>query len=193
MNKVLEFYGGQASTEKIPSDALKKLSLELKNGSRIIALPGTEKTLRGFRAAMVIVDEAARVEEDLIHAVSPMLAVTGGTLMLLSTPAGQTGYFYEAWTSGLWSRHMVTATEVPRITPEFLESEKLTMPDRLFRQEYFCSWEAAPGAVFSASQVEAAFTDEITPIVIPSKVFGPERTTDILEQVLRRKEIEEAS
>ena len=52
-----------------------RASFPLANGSRIIALPGTEKTIRGYAAAdLVVIDEAARVEDDLLTAVRPMLA-----------------------------------------------------------------------------------------------------------------------
>src|SRR5919107_914147 len=70
----------------------RKLSLELENGSRIITLPGTEKTIRGFSGvSLLIVDEAARVEDELYFAVRPMLAVSGGALIMLSTPYGKRG------------------------------------------------------------------------------------------------------
>jgi phage terminase large subunit-like protein len=70
----------------------RKLSLELENGSRIITLPGSEKTIRGFSdAALLIMDEASRVEDELYFAVRPMLAVSGGALMMLSTPHGKRG------------------------------------------------------------------------------------------------------
>src|ERR687894_2043459 len=65
--------------------AERKLSLELENGSRIVTLPGSEKTVRGFSgAALLLVDEAARVDDGLYYAIRPMLAVSGGTLMMLS-------------------------------------------------------------------------------------------------------------
>src|SRR5215218_10344514 len=55
----------------------RKLSLELENGSRIITLPGSEKTIRGFSdAALLIMDEASRVEDELYFAVRPMLALS---------------------------------------------------------------------------------------------------------------------
>src|SRR5829696_4582619 len=74
----------------------RKLSLELENGSRIVTLPGTDKTIRGFSGvSLLIVDEAARVADELYFAVRPMLAVSGGTLMMLSTPWGKRGVFYE--------------------------------------------------------------------------------------------------
>jgi hypothetical protein len=58
------------------------------------ALPGTEKTIRGFSgAALLIVDEAARVDDALYYAVKPMLAVSGGSLLMLSTPYGRRGEF----------------------------------------------------------------------------------------------------
>jgi hypothetical protein len=57
------------------------------------ALPGTEKTIRGFSgAALLIVDEAARVDDALYYAVKPMLAVSGGSLLMLSTPYGRRGF-----------------------------------------------------------------------------------------------------
>jgi hypothetical protein len=60
------------------------------------ALPGTEKTIRGFSgAALLIVDEAARVDDALYYAVKPMLAVSGGSLLMLSTPYGRRGGFFE--------------------------------------------------------------------------------------------------
>src|SRR5215217_2250094 len=68
----------------------RKLSLELENRSRIITLPGSEKTIRGFSGtSLLILDEAARVEDELYFAVRPMLAVSGGALMMLSTPHGK--------------------------------------------------------------------------------------------------------
>ena len=80
----------------------RKLSLELKNGSRIVTLPGSEKTIRGFSGtSLLILDEAARVEDELYFAVRPMLAVSGGALMMLSTPYGKRGIFFDEWTGGL--------------------------------------------------------------------------------------------
>jgi phage terminase large subunit-like protein len=45
----------------------RRLSLELSNGSRVISLPGAEKTIRGFSgAALIILDEASRIEDELL-------------------------------------------------------------------------------------------------------------------------------
>jgi len=69
------------------------LSVRLANGSRILSLPGTEATVRGFSADLLIIDEAARVHDSLYEAVRPMLAVTGGRLVALSAPWGRRGWF----------------------------------------------------------------------------------------------------
>src|SRR5918997_2920078 len=72
----------------------RKLSLELENGSRIVTLPGSEKTIRGFSGAtLLLVDEASRIDDSLYYSIRPMLAVSGGRLMMLSTPAGRRGVF----------------------------------------------------------------------------------------------------
>jgi hypothetical protein len=113
--------------------------MELANGSRIEALPGTEKTIRGFSgAALLMVDEAARVAEELYYAIRPMLAVSGGRLMMLSTPAGKRGVFFEAWSGGessAWERYEVRAEECERIPASFLEEERRDLPAWIFRQE----------------------------------------------------------
>jgi hypothetical protein len=144
----------------------RKLSLELENDSRIITLPGSEKTIRGFSgAALLLVDEASRVDDGLYYAIRPMLAVSGGSLMMLSTPFGKRGVFYEEWTgSHAWERYEVPASECPRIPPEFLEEERATLPSWVYRQEYECSFEETEDQVFTTEMVERAVTSEVKPL-----------------------------
>lgn len=155
--------GGYRELDRpVPAEGERKLSLELENGSRIITLPGTERTVRGFSgAALLLVDEASRVADDLYYSIRPMLAVSGGSLVMLSTPFGRRGIFHEAWTGGSeWERYEVTASDCPRIPLDFLEEERASLPARVFRQEYECSFEEAAGAVFSTEEIEGAFDDE---------------------------------
>jgi hypothetical protein len=146
--------------------AERKLSLELENGSRIVTLPGTEKTIRGFSGtSLLVLDEAARVEDALYHAIRPMLAVSGGALMMLTTPYGKRGVFYEEWIGGRgWERYEVPASECPRITPEFLEEERATLPPFIYRQEYECSFEETEDQVFTTDLIDRAVTDEVQPL-----------------------------
>ena len=171
--KVLSFY--RDLDRPISPQTERKLSLELENSSRIVTLPGTEKTIRGFSgAALLVVDEAARVDDALYFAVRPMLAVSGGALIMLSTPYGKRGVFFEEWTNGSgWERYRVTAPEVPRISSAFLEEERRSLPARIFRQEYECSFEDTDDQVFSYELVERAMTTEVTPLFGSAKPAAP--------------------
>jgi len=150
----------------IPADSYRKMGMELSNGSRIEALPGTEKTIRGFSGVdLLLVDEASRVTDELYYAVRPMLAVSGGRLMMLSTPYGRRGVFFEEWTHGQgWERYEVPASQCPRISEEFLEEERQALPRRIYRQEYECSFEDTEDAVFAYEDVQAAISSEVTPL-----------------------------
>lgn len=139
-------------------------SMELANGSRIVALPGTEHTLRGFSAPRLIcIDEAARVEDELYHAVAPMLAVSKGRLVALTTPYGQRGWFFEAWNGGedYWQRTLIKASDCPRIEPDWLEEEKGMIGDWAFRQEYLCEFVDTDEQFFSSALIEAAISTEV--------------------------------
>ena len=162
--KVAEFY--RLLGHPIPADSYRKLGMHLTNGSRIEALPGTEKTVRGFSGVdLLIVDEAARVADELYYAVRPMLAVSGGSLMMLSTPFGKRGVFYEEWTGGEgWERYTVTAEECPRIPPEFLEEERKTLGPWWFAQEYECRFMDTVDQVFATEVIDKAITDEVAPL-----------------------------
>ena len=145
------------------------ISLEFPNKARIVGLPGNEATTRGFSAvSLLLVDEAARVDDNLYKAIRPMLAVSGGSLWLMSTPDGKRGFFWEAWEHGgpEWERIQVPATECPRITREFLEEEMTNMGEQWFRQEYLCEFVDTVSGVFDRDLVERAISDEFDPLVI---------------------------
>ncbi len=125
--------------------------LQLSNDSRLISLPCSGDTIRGFaNVKVLIIDEAARVPDDLYRTVRPMIAVSGGRLICLSTPYGKRGFFYEAWANGgpEWTRVEVPASQVSRIKPEFLDEDRRNLGESWFRQEYCCSFEALEGLVY---------------------------------------------
>ena len=157
--------------------AERKLSLELENRSRIITLPGSEKTVRGFSGAtLLVVDEAARVDDSLYYALRPMLAVSSGSLMMLSTPYGKRDVFFEEWTNAIgWERYRVPADECPHISEAFLDEERRALPRRVYRQEYECSFEETDDQVFSFEDVAAAISQDVTPL------FGSEARASLGE------------
>jgi hypothetical protein len=162
--KMARFY--HALGHPIPADSYRKLGLALANGSRIEALPGTEKTIRGFSGVdLLLVDEASRIEDGLYHAVRPMLATSGGRLVLLSTPAGRRGVFFEEWTAGEgWERYEVKAEECARIPASFLEEERAALPAFIYDQEYCCAFVDLEDQLFGYDLVQSSITDAITPL-----------------------------
>ena len=73
---------------------------EFANGSRILALSGEQRSARGHSADLVVIDECAQIDPELWGALRPMLAVTNGSLVALSTPKGKANTFAELWHNG---------------------------------------------------------------------------------------------
>jgi hypothetical protein len=75
-----------------------KSSCTLTNGARVVSLPGDPDMLRGYSAPKLIIkDEAAYISEAMEAALDPMLAVSKGRLIEMSSPNGRRGHFYENW------------------------------------------------------------------------------------------------
>lgn len=162
--KVMHLF--HALPHTVPVRRESALQLELGTGSRVIALPGQEATLRGFSGVdLLVVDEAARVADELYYAVRPMLAVSGGRLVALSTPFGKRGFFHSEWTEGGpdWHRVKITADDVPRITPEFLEEERRALGG-WFEQEYMCVFRETNDQVFGYDLVQEAVSADVSPL-----------------------------
>ena len=120
-------------------------SLGIEGGGRVISLPASEATIRGYSAvSLIIEDEAARVPDELNAAVKPMLAVSQGRHILMSSPDKKSGHFYEIWRDEItypdWQRIAVPATACPRITQKFLDAEQRELGTRVFRREYMCEF-----------------------------------------------------
>lgn len=144
-----------------------KLSCTFECGSRIVSLPSSEATIRGFSgAALIVEDEAARVPDELYFAVRPMLAVSGGRLILMSTPFGKRGHFFEEWAnrSAAWERIEVKASECPRISAEFLAEEKASMSALFYASEYECSFVDTTDQVFGYDMIVNAISAKVKPL-----------------------------
>jgi hypothetical protein len=139
---------------ELPSDYLStdtKLAVRFANGNRFIARPGSEKSARSFSAVTLLLeDEAARVADALYNSVRPMLAVSNGRHVLMSTPFGKQNHFFKIWDQerDLWEWYEIPAEKCPRITKEFLEEEQRTNP--WFEQEYHCVFMDSEGSIFSS-------------------------------------------
>jgi len=165
MRKIEDFVKRCGITPR--NDGDNEMSLVFGNGSRIVGLPGTDGTIRGFSSVnLMIIDEASRVNEASYRAARPMLAVGLGDLMCMSTPFGKRGFFYEEWTNGgtAWTRVRVPASECPRISKEFLAGERASLGDMWFRQEYGCEFMDTQDQLFSHELIEGALDTDLVPI-----------------------------
>jgi len=153
---------------ELPSDYLStdtKLAVRFANGNRFIARPGSEKSARSFSAVTLLLeDEASRVLDDLYNSVRPMLAVSNGRHVIMSTPFGKRGHFHKIWSEerDLWESYEIPAEECPRITPEFLAEEQRTNP--WFEQEYHCKFMETEDQYFSNETIKMMFDTPVEPL-----------------------------
>jgi hypothetical protein len=163
--KVRDTYRELSNVPRVVSESA--MRMHLANGSRVIAIPGTADTVRGFSGVKtVIVDEAAWVSDNLITALRPMLATTNGRFIALTTPYGKRGFFWEAWEHGgpRWWRMTVTADDCPRISREWLDDARETMGEWKFQQEFYCEWIDNDEQLFPSELIEAALSSEVQPL-----------------------------
>ena len=139
--------------------------------SRIVALPSSDDTVRGFSAvSLLVVDEASRVADPLYNALVPSLAVSRGDITLISTPFGKRGFFYNEFTNNAptpaWKRYTVPASQCPRIDPAFLEEERASKGEEYFDQEYECQFVEDGRFLFSDADFKRLFKSDVKPIEV---------------------------
>jgi hypothetical protein len=148
-------------------DGHNSISVLFPNRSRIVGLPGTEATVRGFsKVSLLVVDEAARVRDEQFKAVMPMLAVGNGDLWLMSTPFGKRGFFWTIWDrkDEAWARISVPVTECARISREFLDGQKEDMGEAWYQQEYMCQFSGVNDSVFDRDLLLASVSESVAPL-----------------------------
>jgi hypothetical protein len=168
-------------------------ALELKNGSRVLALPSTDDSIRGLTVdGWIIADEAARLPNDLIAALSPMRARRPqARFAMLSTAWSHTDPFWTAWVSDAqsWIRLKATADEIDTFSVEFLEQERSTLGHDTFKREYLGIPSGGQISPFNWDLYERA-TQFHPPLLPPGPAFGPlveERAVPIVNPFQRLK------
>jgi hypothetical protein len=114
--------------------------IELENGSRVFALPGSDDSIRGLTVdGWIVADEAARLSDDLIAAVRPMRArKPEARFAMLSTAWSRTDPFWTVWSNGdpSWLRLKATADVCGLYSEEQLEQERRALGEIAFDREY---------------------------------------------------------
>ena len=133
---------------------------------------GNEQTTRGFSSVgLLIVDEAARLPDETYFAATPMLDPEHGRVMLLSTPLGSRGHFYEATRNPEWRTFTVPAEQVARLSPRFLREQERSLGAWFFDQEYRCVFLDPQSAAFASDDIEGAFREVETWDVLSSSAW----------------------
>lgn len=137
----------------------------LKNGSRIYCMPAgrTGYFIRGFTLDFLIADEAAYIPETVWLAVTPMMAVSMsergfGWIILLSTPFGRGGYYYDSFTDKDFRAFHVSSENCKRIPREFLRKERSRMSKQEYAQEYLGEFTEAYNQFFPTELIKKCMT-----------------------------------
>lgn len=156
-----------------PIQAIKETQteMELANGSRVIALPGKDETIRSFGGVTeLIIDEAAYVPDQIFHAVRPFVATSGGRIVLLSTPGPKQGFFWRMWNSEGWEKYRVAAYDCPRIPGDEVDDARSSMPEWAWEREYLAEFTDPEDALLSEVDIQAMLDAHVAPLLAPTFV-----------------------
>jgi Terminase large subunit, T4likevirus-type, N-terminal len=151
--------------------------LELENGARVLALPGTDDSVRGLTVdGWIVADEAARLSDDLIAALRPMRArKPDARFAMLSTAWSRTDPFWQAW-DGEDNRYIRLNATVGMpgvdLDPDFLEGERLGLGEERYKREYLGIPVGGGASPFSWELYEQA-TRHRAPLAPAGPDFAP--------------------
>lgn len=139
--------------------------IELTNGSRILSLPGSPKSVRGWSAHLLVLDEAAYIEPETFLAARATVAATGGRVIIQSTPEAPYGHFYDAWSSPdpRWAKFEVTSEQVGTIDPAFLANERALLSEDKYAQEYLGQFTSPGLGLVDPERLRKLTRDEENP------------------------------
>lgn len=130
---------GELELEKDPT----KTEIAIKGGGKVLCLPAgkTGNLIRGLTIDVLIGEEAAYIPEIVWTSVLPMLAVSRkvrgrGWIILLSTPFGKGGYFFDSFGDPEFKSFHLSSEDCPRIPKSWLEKEKKRLSREMYAQEY---------------------------------------------------------
>ena len=202
MKKIVTFMKADPNFPRLTID--NTFTKEFENGSRILALSGNEKAARGYSdPAVIILDEASRIPDEMYDAIDPMTAGEKTEIIMMSTPYGKRGFFYNTYAFstecrkievigrdilGDWeseSAYKVARASIgidacysPRHSVKFLEKQlhRPGRPERVYRQEYCGEFLEADDSVFRMEDIYAAIQEnpDSKPIMDKNDMYSSE-------------------
>ena len=131
-----------------------KLSLRLKNGSRIKAASSNSDAARSEAVSLLVLDEAAFIDniEETFTSAQQTLA-TGGQCISLSTPNGVGNWFHKTWARAQTKENSFLPIKLPwTVHPErneaWREQQDADLGPRMAAQECDCDFLSSGDTVF---------------------------------------------
>lgn len=135
-------------------------AVELSNGSSIKAIPTSEDAGRSEALSLLIIDEAAFVRnfDTLWTSLYPTLS-TGGRAIVLSTPNGMGGQYYDLWVKAEDKKNEFNPIKLPwDVHPEhdqaWFENECKNFTDKQIAQELLCDFSSSGDTYFSNEDIQ---------------------------------------
>ena len=151
--------------------AWNKGSMELENGSKIMAASTSASAVRGMSFNIIFLDEFAfvpnHIADDFFSSVYPTISSGQRTkVIIISTPYGM-NHFYKLWVDAqnkrnnyIWTE--VHWSEVPGRDAKWKEETIKNTSERQFTQEFECEFLGSVDTLISASKLRSLVFD--TPI-----------------------------
>ena len=131
--------------------------IETSGGGRVISIPATDQA-RGFTADTIVLDEAAWLDDTAISALLPMRK-TDGRVLMMSTPYGREGFFYDIWSAAKTRRIFARSVDIPRLR-EKVAYDRRFMSEIRFRAEHLCEFLGSGLPLISLDVLDTAISPE---------------------------------
>jgi len=164
VTKVIFMYDQLPKWLRLRSVEKNKLSLRLKNGSKIQAKSSNADAARSEAVSLLVIDEAAFIDniEETFAAAQQTLA-TGGQCMALSTPNGIGNWFHQTWEKAETGENSFLPIRLPwTVHPErndeWRQQQNRDLGPRMAGQECDCDFLSSGDTVFEPEDM--TFYDE---------------------------------
>lgn len=163
--RVAGIYRGMHEAPRLKRDNTSEMGLA--NGARVVSLPGSAGTVRGFaNIKLLVIDEAAYVDDEVFASVLPMVG-SDGQIIALSTPWGQRGWFWslaEGAPRNGWEKHRVTVYDSAQYTPARIAEVRASVGSFVFASDYEAMFTDTTEQLFGTEDVRRAFTPSVLPL-----------------------------
>ena len=157
VTKVKFMYENLPSWLKLGFEENNKLALRLKNGSQVKAVSAASDAGRSEAISLLIIDEAAFIEQNRIEDIwgaSQQTLSTGGKAIILSTPNGTGNFFHKMWVRGEEGINGFTPIRLPwTVHPErnqaWRDQQEDELGPRMASQECDCDFTTSGNTVIA--------------------------------------------